>query len=120
MGCDSPPVLSNSPTAPLQSGPRAWDERQTGHPLGYVEQLYTFADRDRVGEGPEQFNAPAETIIHIVLKGCGVRCDKDSPDSRPSGSITRTQKRQRRDISGDDDDGTESGVRARKIAVRRR
>lgn len=35
----------------LQSGLRAWVERQTGHPLGYVEQLYTFADRDRTGEG---------------------------------------------------------------------
>src|SRR5215831_18618157 len=33
----------------LQSGLRAWVERQTGHPLGYVEQLYTFADRDRAG-----------------------------------------------------------------------
>ena len=28
----------------LQSGLRAWVERQTRHPLGYVEQLYTFAD----------------------------------------------------------------------------
>src|SRR5262249_29845690 len=35
----------------LQSGLRAWVERQTGHPIGYVEQLYTFADRDRVVEG---------------------------------------------------------------------
>jgi hypothetical protein len=34
----------------LQSGLRAWVEQQTRHPLGYVEQLYTFADRDRVGE----------------------------------------------------------------------
>ncbi len=33
----------------LQSGLRAWVERQTRHPLGYVEQLYTFADRDRRG-----------------------------------------------------------------------
>src|ERR1700719_3704149 len=33
----------------LQSGLRAWVERQTGHPLGYVEQLYTFADSDRAG-----------------------------------------------------------------------
>lgn len=33
----------------LQSGLRAWVERQTSHPLGYVEQLYTFADRDRIG-----------------------------------------------------------------------
>ncbi|TIU45955.1 MAG: hypothetical protein E5W19_28380 [Mesorhizobium sp.] len=34
----------------LQLGLRAWVERQTGHPLGYIEQLYTFADRDRIGE----------------------------------------------------------------------
>ena len=33
----------------LQSGLRAWVERQTRHPLGYVEQLYTFADSDRRG-----------------------------------------------------------------------
>ena len=31
----------------LQAGLRAWVETQTHHPLGYVEQLYTFADRDR-------------------------------------------------------------------------
>ena len=31
----------------LQTGLRAWVEAQTGHPLGYVEQLYTFADRGR-------------------------------------------------------------------------
>ena len=34
----------------LQSGLRAWVEQQTGQPLGYVEQLYTFADRDRAGD----------------------------------------------------------------------
>jgi hypothetical protein len=32
----------------LQSGLRAWVERQTHHPLGYVEQLYTFADQQRL------------------------------------------------------------------------
>ena len=37
----------------LQSGLRAWVEQQTHHPLGYVEQLYTFADQDR-GLGPDQ------------------------------------------------------------------
>ena len=31
----------------LQSGLRAWIENRTGHPVGYLEQLYTFADRDR-------------------------------------------------------------------------
>lgn len=31
----------------LQSGLREWIRRQTGHPIGYLEQLYTFADSDR-------------------------------------------------------------------------
>ncbi|HVJ55246.1 MAG TPA: hypothetical protein VM689_22490 [Aliidongia sp.] len=33
----------------LELGLRAWVEEQTRLPLGYVEQLYTFADRGRVG-----------------------------------------------------------------------
>ncbi|WP_324650538.1 NUDIX hydrolase [Georgenia sp. H159] len=44
------------PSGPLQSGHRSmqagmrsWVARQTGYDLGYVEQLYTFADR---GRGP--------------------------------------------------------------------
>ena len=35
----------------LQTGLRDWVERQTHHPLGYMEQLYTFADRDRTQDG---------------------------------------------------------------------
>ncbi|MES0070005.1 hypothetical protein NKJ73_30090 [Mesorhizobium sp. M0074] len=38
----------------LQSGLRGWVEQQTGHPLGYIEQLYTFADRDRIGAERQQ------------------------------------------------------------------
>jgi len=38
----------------LQAGLRAWVEQQTHHPLGYVEQLYTFADRGRTGQDSEQ------------------------------------------------------------------
>ena len=38
----------------LQAGLRSWVERQTHHPLGYVEQLYTFADRDRTGGAAER------------------------------------------------------------------
>jgi hypothetical protein len=41
----SGPFESDHPT--LQTGLRAWVERQTRHPLGYTEQLYTFADRYR-------------------------------------------------------------------------
>jgi hypothetical protein len=47
-------VLPSGPLSPehrsLQAGLRAWVERQTHHPLGYVEQLYTFADNDRNAE----------------------------------------------------------------------
>lgn len=47
----------------LQSGLRTWVERQTGHRLGYVEQLYTFADRDRAlhGERVISISYPALT-----------------------------------------------------------
>ena len=47
-----PPRLPSGPFArrdrTLQSGLRAWVERQTGERPGYVEQLYTFADPDRL------------------------------------------------------------------------
>lgn len=50
----APGKLDALPTGPFESGHRtlqiglrSWVERQTHHPLGYVEQLYTFADRDR-------------------------------------------------------------------------
>lgn len=33
----------------LQAGLRSWVEHRTGHRLGYVEQLYTFADAGRAG-----------------------------------------------------------------------
>lgn len=33
----------------LQQGLRDWVEQRTHHPLGYLEQLYTFADKDRAG-----------------------------------------------------------------------
>src|ERR1700755_2904175 len=32
----------------LEVGLRAWVERQTSQRLGYVEQLYTFGDRDPI------------------------------------------------------------------------
>jgi hypothetical protein len=38
----------------LQASLRAWVELQTRHTLGYVEQLYTFADRDRAAEAGER------------------------------------------------------------------
>ncbi|MDX8503496.1 hypothetical protein RFM99_34645 [Mesorhizobium sp. VK4C] len=48
----------------LQSGLRDWVEQQTGHPLGYIEQLYTFADGDRIGAGRKQRNI---SISYLAL-----------------------------------------------------
>ena len=49
----------------LQSGLRAWVERQTRHPLGYVEQLYTFADSDRL-VGPSGVRAISISYLGLV------------------------------------------------------
>lgn len=48
----------------LQFGLRTWVEHQTGHQLGYIEQLYTFADRDRLGEQRHQ-----QRVISISYLG---------------------------------------------------
>lgn len=49
------PRLPAGPLLPghrsLQTAVRAWVEEQTGLRIGYLEQLYTFADRDREGGG---------------------------------------------------------------------
>ncbi|MBK8447421.1 MAG: hypothetical protein IPL41_12315 [Micropruina sp.] len=49
------PRLPAGPVLPghrsLQTAVRAWVEEQTGLSVGYLEQLYTFADRDRDGSG---------------------------------------------------------------------
>jgi hypothetical protein len=50
----------------LEIGLRAWVERQTSQRLGYVEQLYTFGDRDRAaGEGA--LALPALTVAYLAL-----------------------------------------------------
>lgn len=46
------PALPSGPLDPahhptIERGLREWVEQQTGFPLGYVEQLYTFGDRER-------------------------------------------------------------------------
>src|SRR5258708_14806134 len=50
----------------LEIGLRAWVERQTSQRLGYVEQLYTFGDRDRVvGDG--SLALPALVVAYLAL-----------------------------------------------------
>ncbi len=88
---DEPRVLSvrigPNPVEALPSGPlevehrtlevglRAWVERQTSQRLGYVEQLYTFGDRDRIETGGAR-PGRALTVAYLAL----VR------EARPSGA----------------------------------
>ncbi|MDR6287711.1 hypothetical protein E9232_000210 [Inquilinus ginsengisoli] len=57
-GADGVDALPAGPLEPqhrtLELGLRAWVETQTGQRLGYVEQLYTFGDRDRQLAGPDR------------------------------------------------------------------
>src|SRR5689334_16705572 len=50
----------------LELGLRAWVERQTSQKLGYVEQLYTFGDRDGIETG-EAFRGRALTVAYLAL-----------------------------------------------------
>jgi hypothetical protein len=50
----------------LELGLRSWVERQTSQRLGYVEQLYTFGDRDRLVGATAEAN-PALTVAYLAL-----------------------------------------------------
>jgi hypothetical protein len=73
--------LPSGPLSPehrsLQAGVRAWVERQTHHPLGYVEQLYTFADNDR-NSGPGGFGR-AISISYLGLT-------REQPEAQDEGA----------------------------------
>src|SRR5271169_2499407 len=49
----------------LEVGLRAWVERQTAQKLGYVEQLYTFGDRDRIETGGARPSRPL-TVAYLA------------------------------------------------------
>ncbi len=53
----------------LQSGLRDWVEQQTHQPIGYVEQLYTFADRDRGGPGADRMGGDSARMVSISYLG---------------------------------------------------
>ena len=60
----------------LDSGLRAWVKDQTGLELGYVEQLYTFADRGRHAR-PGDVGTQVVSIGYLALTGAGAggHCD---------------------------------------------
>lgn len=61
----------------LQEGLRAWVEQQTHHTLGYVEQLYTFADRDR--------NGPSDGVRTISISYLGLTRETTPARTADSG-----------------------------------
>ena len=77
LGPEGAEALPAGPLEPehrtLEVGLRAWVERQTSQKLGYVEQLYTFGDRDRV---EDTLSGRALTVAYLAL----VR------EARPAGS----------------------------------
>jgi hypothetical protein len=74
---NEPQVLVNPPAA-LPSGPfetehrtleqglRDWAQTKGGQPLGYVEQLYTFADRDRTAGGQRIVSIGYLALVHAA------------------------------------------------------
>lgn len=79
VGCEPMEGLPSGPLEvehrTLEVGLRAWVERQTSQRLGYVEQLYTFGDRDRIETDETQPTRPL-TVAYLAL----VR------EARPSGA----------------------------------
>lgn len=68
-----PEPLDGLPSGPLQSqhrtletALRSWVEQQTALKLGYVEQLYTFGDRNRT-EGKTRLEGHALSIAYLAL-----------------------------------------------------
>lgn len=61
-GLPAGPLEAAHPT--LERGLRAWVERRTDQVLGYVEQLYTFGDRNR---GPDGAGRHALSVAYLAL-----------------------------------------------------
>lgn len=62
----------------LQSGLRDWVTQLTGHRLGHVEQLYTFADRERLGAH--------QRLISVSYLGLAGTPDAPTPSSGENGA----------------------------------
>ena len=62
----------------LEQGLRAWVEQQTGQSLGYVEQLYTFGDRDRRVSGGEGARVLSIGYLALVREPRSARSSESS------------------------------------------
>jgi hypothetical protein len=72
--------------ATLERGLRAWVERQTQARLGYVEQLYTFGDRDRKAAGPEAVHLLSVAYLALVREARPTGAA--APDAEPNADPT--------------------------------
>jgi hypothetical protein len=70
---DEVEIMEALPSGPLEAehrtleiGLRSWVERQASQRLGYVEQLYTFGDRDRHA-GDTALELPALVVAYLAL-----------------------------------------------------
>ncbi len=64
----------------LEAGLRAWVETQTGVRLDYVEQLYTFGDRDRMSDAGAAAGSRVLSIGYLALaQETGVATAVDAP-----------------------------------------
>src|ERR1700724_2416814 len=70
----------------LEVGLRAWVERQTAQKLGYVEQLYTFGDRDRV-EDARAGRALTVAYLALVREARQRRAAGDAPAPRTASRL---------------------------------
>lgn len=64
-GLPAGPLEPAHPT--LERGLRAWVERRTGQTLGYVEQLYTFGDRNRRPGGEADGGRHTLSVAYLAL-----------------------------------------------------
>lgn len=82
VGLPAGPLQSRHPT--LQGGLRLWVEAQTGCDLGYVEQLYTFADH-----APFQA-APASAMEHKTVSIAYLALVAEAREDLPAGARWRS------------------------------
>lgn len=85
---DEPDSLPCGPLQPehrtLQAGLRSWVAHQTGLQLGYMEQLYTFADRDRANsETPDAPGVRPVSVAYLALVNGIERVDGAETAWRP-------------------------------------
>lgn len=66
------PLLTGEPS--LQVSTRAWVREQTGRLPGYLEQLYTFADPGRLGDGDDEH---VVSVSYLGLATAGETSDGD-------------------------------------------